>query len=414
MLLWASLRPPAVDAAGRLVDPDGYLAFAVQLVETGVYADPSTGVASAHRPPLYPLLLAPGVFVSEQPWAWVWLVNNGAVLGTAILAARLARVWGAERFSVAAAVLVLFDPLLYKQSREVMTEPLSALLSTALVYAWSMKPKEPGAGLWRWRATTALLLALGTLARPTAWAVWLVWLAGLAIAALVRRSPRRVSREAVVVGLLALVVAAPWAVRNQFVFQRFTYTTSHGGYTLWLGMNEDFYAKVAATGDRAAFASWTPPVPPAIAELTTTDEWTRDAAYQRLAVDWMKNNPGAAAWSVIFHVAAFWSPAPAGGGAAVRWACFGYYGVLYAAVLTTLWQWTRAYRTVGPKPGVGLAAAVVLAFTLVHAVYWSNPRMRAPVMPILAAAAATAAPILNSMRATGKSLIPTLGRNSEM
>ena len=37
------------------------------------------------------------------------------------------------------------------------------------------------------------------------------------------------------------LVLAPWAIRNACVFDRFIVTTTHGGYTLWLGNNPEFY-----------------------------------------------------------------------------------------------------------------------------------------------------------------------------
>ena len=41
--------------------------------------------------------------------------------------------------------------------------------------------------------------------------------------------------------LVTSAVVSPWVIRNRLVFGRWIATTTHGGYTLLLGNNPDFY-----------------------------------------------------------------------------------------------------------------------------------------------------------------------------
>ena len=73
--------------------------------------------------------------------------------------------------------------------------------------------------------------------------------------------PRGAAQAGLVLGLLMLTLA-PWAVRNAHVFGRPIVTTTHGGYTLLLGNNPQYYDFLRAGGWSATwdakdvYASW--------------------------------------------------------------------------------------------------------------------------------------------------------------
>jgi hypothetical protein len=92
-------------------------------------------------------------------------------------------------------------------------------------------------------------------------------------------------------------------------------------------------------------------------------------------------------WSCIVRVARLWSPIPhrtPERSWTVIVAIGFYYVALYVAVGIGLWRLGREVRESKWWPVWTLA----LTLTLVHAIYWSNIRMRAPVIPALAIIAA--------------------------
>ena len=339
------------------VDPDHYGHFAECLWRTGIYGrDAAKPVPSAYRPPLYPLLLAP-----------LLPLGNGAVAALHALAAvftvwataRLARTASNDdRAATIAAWLVALDPLLIGQSALLMTETVFVALVAGWLMLWlEGKPRAAG-----------VLLGLAALCRPTAWALGVAALLG-----------RRRAWQALAV---ALVMALPWGYRNFVQFGTPILATTHGGYTLFLGMNPSFHA-TEIRGGRV----WNAQEEVFLAEVDRSaagrSEVAADRALRQAALDWIRTNPGAAAESLWHHVRSLWAPFPRRGPEALRWP-FGLWSLgLYAAAGIGAWKARRNRAALA-------LLCVPVALTVVHAVLWSNVRMRAPALPVLAVFAATA------------------------
>jgi 4-amino-4-deoxy-L-arabinose transferase-like glycosyltransferase len=385
---------------GALVtDPDGYRRLAEQVRFDGTLGHGD--LPSAFRPPLYPLLLAPLVGLGPTSPAAI------AVLHLALAAATIAMVvcWGNAlglgRASYIAALLVACDPLLIWQSTLVMTETLAAMLAAAAGLSLARAATCNNRGAW---ATAGATLALAALCRP----VFLVWLAAVVAALLLWawRGKMPVG-AAVAVTLAAGVVLSPWALRNWRIFGRPIVATTHGGYTMLLANNPEYYESLRKGGWRhvwlpQGFAATQAKLTPV---QTPADELVRDRENYRAACAAIRREPGMFVVASLVRLGNLWVLVPHqldGHEPPWRWGARVWVGVwyLFVFVLAALgWRRARAPRdddtSCSPPDrqrhwGWRLGWLLVVALSAVHLVYWTNFRMRAPALPLIALTAAAA------------------------
>jgi 4-amino-4-deoxy-L-arabinose transferase-like glycosyltransferase len=366
-------------------DPDGYRALASNLLEYGVFG--AGRRPSAYRPPLYPLLLVPCETLDHEAQSRIALgllhVSLGAA--TALVTLWLGRRWGLGRWSALAAALTACDPILLNQSTLVMTETLAAFLACAALAALTWTEARPGA---KRAALAGIALGLAALCRPT----FLAWAALAALAWVVLRQRRR--RLVVPFALLVSLVLtlAPWMLRNLLQFGRPIATTTHGGYTLLLGNNPEYYAflEQAGWGDVWQADQFDREVSLARAEAgdneVSADQREYAQAWQAIGA-----HPRPFLKASVARLGNFWGVLPHRTGEdrglrrhALRYAAASWYSaefVLAVAGLCILRSrlWRSAWLW-----GVLLAASL----TSVHALYWSDMRMRAPLAAVVALLAA--------------------------
>jgi len=374
-------------------DPDGYRYLAENLLERGEYG--YGHVPTAYRPPLYPLMLTPCVALG--PMSNVAIAGLHLVLGLATvwLVYRLGLRWGLGRWSLPAAALVACDPILLVQSTQVMTETLAVLLAVLSLGALTSASERPAAS----RALIAgACVGLAVLCRSS----FLPWalLVAILLPAVSRPRTERLRRFAsFAVGVA--VVLAPWAVRNQVHFGRPIPATTHGGFTLLLGNNPSFYdyLRSGAWGtvwdaddfNRAWEARATRSRP--------ADELRNDRLAYAEALQTMRSRPGTFAYSCAVRVGRLWAPLPHQvdpyEGAARRGARYlvgvWYLGELILCLIAVYplfprERWRQPWQTTW-----FWGLSMVACFTVVHALYWSNMRMRAPLIPVVALGAAAGA-----------------------
>jgi 4-amino-4-deoxy-L-arabinose transferase-like glycosyltransferase len=398
LIVAAMLRSGAIIAQWERLyaDPDAYRLIAENLAQRGVLsrtmgAGPAT--PTAFRPPLYPLLLA--------LTAWHGQVTPTVVAGVHILTGSLTVVlvwilgqrWGLGRLSFLAAALVAADPILLHQSGEVMTETVATLLGVLGLLALTQ---------WGFRFTylagmlAGAVLGLAVLCRPT-FLIWAVLCGTYVI--VVQRSCSGVKQVAVF-GAALCAVLLPWGIRNQWTFGRPIITTTHGGYTLLLANNPYFYEHLR-TGTwgsvwdarelRQMVSSDTGGDPATPAQDQTEIE--ADRRLYELAQRTIRQQPGTFLYASLVRVGYLWSPlAHRVDPHESRWVMWMRWGaaVWYIAVLAlAVVGAVRLRGTLLTSPWVW-GALCVLALTLVHTVYWTNMRMRAPLMPIVGLLAAAA------------------------
>jgi len=381
-------------------DRDVYLAMATGIREGRGLSSPGTTVPTAFRPPLYPLLLVP---VSDSPLGRAAL-HCGLAAGMVLAVYWLAGLSGlSPGRRLVAALVVALDPLLVYYATLPMTETLAAVGSALLLATGAAACKS--ASVQRrtiYCAFGAVAFGLCVMTRPTYWAftvcvvtfgVWQVVCGGRDPE---KHEPR--TRDWILGGVLTVAIVAPWVVRNWKVMGQPILTTTHGGYTLFLGNNDAYYAEVVrqplgtvwdgsrGPGQQAWVANLADQMREAgIEGEIATDRWMKDRAWETI-----RAQPGTFLQACIRRCLAFWAVRPhadsaSAAGRALSVVSALWYSALWVALALGVWN---AIRNGGCA--VELSLLLIAAFVLVHLVYWTDARMRAPIMPAVAILAARA------------------------
>jgi hypothetical protein len=371
-----------VPAIGRLEDPDNYLILATSLSDGDGFAMMKR--LTAFRPPLYPLLLTPFVQALGGHVAWgVGALHLVLGLATVGLTAVAARRWGFSDSQVLiVSAIVAFDPVLVAQGRMVMSETLGAFLVAATLAALTVEG-------WPGALIGGLGFGLGTLCRPS-----LLPAAALAAAGSVvfgsSSLPKRVAYAALLSGA-TVAALGPWAYRNFRLFGEPVWTTTHGGYTLALANNPVYYDEVVNGPPGAVWsgpgqARW---FDESHRAMTGLSEPGADRRMVWAALTTIQERPRDFIRATLARLGRFWGVAPAGAVyprplrlASTLWTVPLWGALALGLARRALWCWPRVS-----------APAIVLALTLVHALFWTDLRMRAPVVPAIALIAAGAFPI---------------------
>jgi 4-amino-4-deoxy-L-arabinose transferase-like glycosyltransferase len=433
-------------------DPDAYREIAENILQHGVYGLgkdlTSPPPPTAYRPPLYPIVLS-NLPTPDASRVALWkvavlhvLLGMGTVWLTYLTAKRLSsltlrvrqalpatptlqpdsspnqslfqRLAPTECGPTLAAVLVACDPILLNQQTLVMTETLATFL--AILSLWCLT--RYSAHRYWWNAALAGgAIGLAALCRPT----FLPWLMLVAVVMLISGFRFRISdlgkwASRALPNVAALVIAAaavmsPWAIRNQQEFGKPMLTTTHGGYTLWLGNNVRFYdwLKNDTTGlpwdarqlDSERYTVMTreielQPIVDLRAWHLRVDELDHEAAMKAI-----RGDSRSFIYSMFYRLGQLWSPLPhkltmneSMGRRLLRYGTAAWYVGVY--LLASVGVWRLRWRLFA-RPWVW-GVLLCFAFTAVHTLYWCNLRMRAPLMPFVALVAAAA-------------LLPTLKRS---
>jgi hypothetical protein len=364
-----------VPGFGTLNDPDMYLPLARSLAEGRGYVLGS-GRPTAYRPPLYPIVIAPIIRLMGErglPFGIAGLhVTLG--LGTIALTYLTARRWGLgpNRAALAAAIVAL-DPVAVVQGRSVMTETLAAFLVAGCLAALTV-PGRLGSLLG------GLAFGLSGLCRPS-----LLPGAGLSAVAILMTSIgnwRQRAWKTLIFVTAVLAPMLPWALRNAAQFGEPIWTTTHGGHTLALANNPEYYADVV---DGPADRVWEGPNQKAWFErvFRETQGMTGPQADRYLrneALRMARERPGTFLRASIARLGRFWGIAPSAAVyprwlrlATAAWTLPLWLALGVGLLRRDLWSW----------PSI-VAPLLLLALTTVHSVYWTDMRMRVPVVPAIA------------------------------
>jgi hypothetical protein len=199
------------------------------------------------------------------------------------------------------------------------------------------------------------------------------------IASLVVGPGRRVQRLTRTAGLAAVImlVMTPWMVRNSLIFGEPIWTTTHGGYTLALANNP------GAVWSGAEQFRWWDSVNRDLAGLTEPEA---DRRISRQVWKLARDDPWRFARSVIARLVHFWSVSPASAvyprGAramTVAWTVPLWIALVLGCFRPRLWRWSAV-----------ASVCAIVGLAVVHAFFWTDLRMRAPVVPAIALVAAGA------------------------
>jgi 4-amino-4-deoxy-L-arabinose transferase-like glycosyltransferase len=324
--------------AGALADGQGYVSpaslFRGEPAPTSAY------------PPLYPIYLA--------TWSWLGLDSLDAhravstLLGaaTVVLIGLVGRRVGGPVVGLVAAGIAAIYPQLAMVDGTVITEsayaPLVALV-VLLALRWHDRPTIGGA------AALGAAIGLATLARSEAIALLL-----LLAAPLVWRSPRRRAATVVAVVGAALLVLAPWTVRNWIVQDQPIVLTTNTGLTALATTCESTFR-----GDRLGWVDHACAFEHPCAEIV--DETEQASCMNEAARAYARDNLGRVPVVVGVRVARLWGLY--GQGTDIG------YGEMWSRQATAA---KAGWVMYGLLVGLAVLGAVVLR------------RRRAPLLPLLA------------------------------
>lgn len=363
------------------VDPDGYKALAHNVIEHGVFGREQT--PSAYRPPLYPLLLAAGF---SGPWAdetAIAVMHLMLGLATVWLTLYIGHCWQLGVFASLAGMLVACDPILLNQSALAMTETLATFLAVASLSLISAATDAAGRRRTILTACCGASFALAALCRPTFLATLILVATGLVWTLATWRERVRTS---VVLLLAAGIVLLPWAGRNWLRFGRPMVTTTHGGYTVLLGNNPSYYKFLRFAPSRAVWSA--EELDRALSAERGRDETVNDRREYQRAWRTIRGQPALFAYASMRRVASLWGVLPHQVMANEPWPgrCARYATALWYVVLFSLAISAVTARLA--RPPWLWAILFILSFTAVHLLYWTDMRMRAPLMPAVCLLAA--------------------------
>ena len=415
VVLMLTVRGAALSATKQPFadDPDAYRALAETFAETGVFGlrdSDSAPHPTAFRPPFYPWLLSRLTVSGKLSVQRVGLLHLSlaAIMGLFVFdtARRLTAGvglggtrFGPSRLALAACLLVAIDPILLGQSTQIMTETPAACLAAAVAWSWVSWINSDSRFCFFVALTLGLFLALAYLCRPPflAWAILI--LAAMPLAA----STKCHRRSAILTAVIVSSAVLGWSDRNSRVMGHPIWATSHGGYTLLLANNESFYdylreGELGSVWDAGSFlnayehrydgdpreaAFWSRDWPDAPKAIPDVGEHEDDRLCAQAAVATIRRRPKMFLWSAVVRVGRLWSPFPHNVADRSNLAVIAvgfFYLVLYSTMsLAVFW-----HRRVVFRRQWWALWLLVITLTAVHAVYWSNLRMRAPAIPAIA------------------------------
>jgi hypothetical protein len=195
-----------------------------------------------------------------------------------------------------------------------------------------------------------------------------------------------------------MMLVAPWAIRNQQQLGSPVVMTTHGGFTLYLANNSSLYDHFRAGSysrrwDPEPFHQLWQEQREAFQRAARVTEPQLDRYANQLATQTIVAQPGVFAKSCLARLGWLWAWWPqvdtAGIESRILIGCIyatqtllGLVG-LASLIGTRNWisprqHWVSHWLAWWP------ALATILALSAVHAVYWSNMRMRAPAIPAVA------------------------------
>lgn len=411
-------------------DPDAYVALAKGWSATGTFCrDDLPTQPTAYRPPLYPWLLSWFVFQGKLILPLVLCVH--ILLGslTCVLTARITnRLLHFQKLSIAsivAALAVAVDPILVRQSSLIMTETAATFLAMSTWWVWlqyhplsvTNQDNTNRSSIPKWSLPIIIggMLGISSLLRPTT----LAWAAFIALFHILPQGKRlKKASQSCLMMISVFLVLLPWAFRNQQQLGSMIWTTTHGGYTLLLANNEVLYnhfktENLSRTWDENRFHwlwdrrrtadpleenFWNTTTDAQPAEIasdqsnTTRSEVEDDRLASQAAIATIKRSPRTFLISCMARFGWFFAIAPGKNQASLpvnaligSWYIFALGMFLWALAgsLVRLLKRPTQVETIVHFQYWIPAIALVTSLVLIHTVYWSNMRMRAPIMPVI-------------------------------
>lgn len=358
-------------------------------------------ITTVYRPPLWPWLIAgiSLIFGRADIHDRLFLCCLGA--GTCILISLFARDLFGRRIGLIAGLIACIYPALYLYDGWLYTESLYTFLLTAICYCVLRIQRDAGQH-WRLWLFCAVLLALLALTRPNG--IIVIGLVGLWTFFLAWRKVlhKRAVGAVLLTALVAVLLIAPWTIRNYLVSHSPVLVATGDG-TVLLGAYND-----QVLTDPNNLGSWINPLktnpqnkqllrPFPLYTCNAACEVSREEVSKVAAEQWIKSHLNAMPALLAYHLRNFWTPYTREAdlpierfpsqvssqivhAMSISFPC----AIFLLAALGLLVTLKRFWH-------VWLFAYLVILTTLAEAlVYYGSSRFRAPIEPLLVLLAAGA------------------------
>jgi hypothetical protein len=275
-------------------------AIALQLVGGHGYAYNAFGAPqpSAFQYPVYTLLLAASFAAFGHTFVPIQLLQ--ALCGAASCGAlfQLARRFTDAATALCAALLLAVDPLSVYWTSRPQALTLEVLLLLLLLNRFLGALQSHRMAPWAW---TGLLLGVCVMSKS----LYLVLAAALVGHALLQRVlPVRVlAGRLALMGGCALVVMAPWMVRNAITLEAFVPLTTNGGISLWMAHNPHATGEVFAADGRGM---WDHIPPDLLAKLQRANDVEQDRLFRDAANAYIREDLPRALAGIPARLRALW------------------------------------------------------------------------------------------------------------
>jgi 4-amino-4-deoxy-L-arabinose transferase-like glycosyltransferase len=358
-------------AARALANGDGYIHL--------------TGDPTAFWPPGYSLLLSTLYVLFGQHVIAAQMLN--VVLGTATVAIvyLLGRTMTTRMGALIAAGAVALWPSLIFLTGVTLSETAFTFFALAAVLLVVRTTRVESTTAWRLLLAAGCVLGFAALVRGQALLLPLVFVPFWLRSGMQWRQVGRMI-AIIAIGMAAFVV--PWTVRNAIELDAPVLISTNAGVDFWIGHHEDAGGDFGATGgDELVFRH--PELSSIEREVKVNNEGFREGLeyavthpLEELLLPFKKlfwlyyNDEEGLKWNEG-HGSQEFLPGP------VREAFLALSNVYYFAVLGVVALGMRRWSSLWP-PGPVLLVSLFGYWTLVHLVFFGDPRFHAPILPVVA------------------------------
>lgn len=253
-----------------------------------------------------------------------------------------------------AAVFVSAYPTLLLYTAQLLSETLVIMFLMLAVWSvWFLRDRRAG-----WFAPVGVVLGLAVLTRQTVLPIAVSIALWSLVAHSADRGLRRILPSLIIVTFLALTIT-PWTVRNYRITGRFIPLTSEGGTSLWIANNP----LADGTGEEKVLQ---------VPHIQALPEGERGSAYQKLAVQFIRENPAQFVRLMVRRFFYFWHLGYHGEGFGEVVFLMIYLPTLGLAALGTWVGWCSN------RDATLLLLLVPISLTAVHMVFLPVGRYRLP------------------------------------
>ena len=358
-------------------DAAGYDVLGLNILKYGEYAF-QPGIPTAHRTPIYPLFLSGVYFLFGHSYLAVRIIQSLIGGLTCIIIYFIGKKTVNKNVGFIAATISIFYPFFIYYTGYLLVETLVTFLLAVAIYWLITSVEKPD---WKNLSLSGVFMGLAALCKPTAF----VFVPFSVLGFLVILGIRKVStyRNIAIYLLFFILTLFPWISRNYIVFQRIIPSTTQLGYALLDGsmlFNAEHQWRIEQEEQTN----------PVLLKGKELSEIERDDYYTREALKFIRHNPKHMLKLALWKFLKFWRLYPH------TESIYTYGHSKTLLVLISL----LSYGILLPFSIIGIMFSIrkwkqftffyglIVSFTIIHLIVWSQIRYRLPIMPYMVVFAA--------------------------